>query len=947
MSIKRNVLVGLELIALRLSINELHQEESCLKEQYLSSIGEIVVRTYQISVYFLGAHHVLMCVFPILVESHPQVIDMSPMTPGGIHFMTNALGNDLDGVAGSNTAIANAAGANAAGANAAGANAAAANAASANAAAANAASANAAAANAAGANAAAANAASANAAAANAAGANAAGVNAVGANSLVNSAASNAASASASIAAANGGTGAAAGANAASGAAAGILQPGVVGGAAAAVNSASSGFIGGSTAASNIGSSGGIMKQGANVVKGAGSAKAASVKNEISDDSMKDGYPDVNRDDSDKRNMTNTEESFDNDASKTNELKENIQPGEKTDEGNSGFDVSTGSTASKEGGSEISFDTGKSDDFQMDDSTAQQDSELDGKTTMQFIQTNDEDASGAGSEELKSDRSLENPTIGSNDKTASLQIGNLKESRVENLTSSAAGANEVDSDFVTESDTPESATAIDGHSDETETISDMSENGESRSGEKTTPSYKAHQTGDAIQSDEATRGNRDNPKHKAQVKSKGSKARLSKHLMRSLQKKITAGKKHTVGKKRLHRPMLKSKLKNQPLTIKDHSIQAASQLKNADSKLDNSTEFFIGSAGKHFFKNRKGKLSEFQMINHLNDNAKDINSKHNNTSEFFIIKTNNLTSDEPVSEESLFTKNDSKNEFITGDKKTIVDDLADFQLSDSAKKHLLPGDLDKLAKLHRMLSIAQINSLKKEEPKEVNGMIRTLRPTGTEPSKIPTVKEDHEDAVQEKYRSAIAEALRQIEGVKRSLTDQEDEQDKGKQPQNERYRKAIHEALKEVEAVRKSLLQTSSSSTKLLTNALAISNLANLLRESTNIFNKAYGTISGNYPNVAANMVTGDLISPGTSGLLINPAGSSSSGQGQKLSNAASQKSAKDIYAEIGSPAMVQEENSDKKSLRGNVIAAHMIGKHPGIRTIKETKRQKIGKNKQ
>ena len=843
------------------------------------------------------------------------------MTPGGIHFMTSTPSNNL----GANAANAVAANANAASANAASANAASANAASANAASANAANAVAANANAAGTNAASANAASANAANAVAANANAASANAANAN------AANAAAANANAIAASS-TGAA-------------VQPGAVAGVAVGSKGASNDFIGGKTEASNIGSSGGMMKQGTNVVKGAGSTKATvASKDDISGNGMKDGYPDISTTDNDKRNVTNNEESFDNDTSKKGEQKEakNSQEDQKTDENNSdensGFDASTASSANEDGGSEISFDTTKYDDFQMENSATKEGSKLDGKATMEFNQTQDEDASGAGIEQLNANNSLEEPMIESDDKTASLQLGNLKESKVQDFADSATATSEIDDNFVTESDTQDKGKLKEGEAHENGMDADANENGESRSGGKTSKLHKTLQKGEFIQSDEAIRGNRYKSKGRARLRSKENKAMSYKHLTRPLQRKVKVGKKHAASKKRVHTPIVKLMEKSQPSRIKGNSGKSTSTITAAEAKLSNSTEFFIGNGmGKHAFKNKMEKSSEVRKQNAVKGHAKDVSSKHRNSSEFFLIKTNNLTEAEPTSEESLFTKNDSNNEFITGEKKTIVDDLADFQLSDSAKKHLLPGDLEKLAKLHRMLSMAQINLLKKEKPEEVKGMVRTLKPNGH-------VENVGKGKITGQYRSAINEALKQIEGVRKSLINQEGEQDSGKLPKNGKYRAAIHEALKEVEAVKKSLLQSSSSSTKLLTNALAISNLANLLRESTNIFNKAYGAISKNYPNVAANMVTGDLISPGTSGVLINPAVKTSSQQNQQLPDL-SRKSTKDIYAEIGSPAMVEEENSEKKSLKRHPITTHMNVKHPGIRTIKETKRQQIGKN--
>ena len=869
--------------------------------------------------------------FHVLVESQPQVIDMSPMTPGGIHFMTNTnnLGAATGAAAGVDAASANAAGGAAANANAASANAAGGAAASANAAGGAAANANAASAAAANANAASAAAANANAASAAAANANAANpiaasANAASANAIANSAAVSAANANAI--AASGGTAA-------------VAKPGVIPGAVLASNGAGNDFIGGKTEASNIGSSGGMMKQGTNVVKGAGSAKATvASKDDISGNGMKEGYPDLVTTDSDKRNGTSNEESFDNDSSKIGEQKqakkaqEQKAIDENSNDENSGFDASSASTANEEGGGEISFDTTKDDDFQMENSATNEGSKLDGTATMEFNQTNDDDASGAENEQLKKDKTLEEPMIESDEKTTSLQVGNLKESKVQNYTDSATTASEVDDDFVTESDTQDKANVKEGQSDENGMDSGTNENGESRSGSKTNKSHKTVQKGELIQSDEVIRGNRYKPIHKAHLRGKGNQAMSYKHLARPLQKKLKVGKKHAAGKKRVHTPIAKSTWKNQPSRIKGPSGSSIPTVTATKAKMNSSAEFFIGNGvRKHTFRNKMEKSSDVQMQNTIKGHA-----KHKNSSEFFLIKTNNLTEAEPTNEESLFTRNESKEEFITGAKKTI-DDLADFQLSDSAKKHLLPGDLEKLEKLHRMLSMAQINLLKKEEPQEVKGLVRTLKQKGT-------VGNADKDTIKGQYRGAINEALKQIEGVRKSLINQEGEEDSGKLPKNEQYRAAIHEALKEVEAVKKSLMEPSSSSTKLLTNALAISNLANLLRESTNIFNKAYGAISENYPNVASNMVTGDLISPGTSGVLINPAVKTSSQQNQQLPDVA-RKSTKDIYAEIGSPAMVEEENSEKKSLKRHPINTHIDVKHPGFRTIKETKRQQIGKN--
>jgi len=628
---------------------------------------------------------------------------------------------------------------------------------------------------------------------------------------------------------------------------------------------------------------------------------------------------------------------------------EKAQIDESSGDENSGFDASTSSTANLEENGAISFDTASNDDFKMDKSGEKQESTLDGKAQMQFNQTTEEDDNGAGSGKATADSSIEEPTTQADDKTAALEVGNIKESKVQDF---AAIANEKDDSFVTESDRHEKEipNEVSKYEEESkyEMSSGISENGVSRSGGKKSQWRKAVQKSEAVQSDEALRGNKFKLKRKNRLTLKHNKGLPSRKTLpkkvKPILKKPKLRKKHLAVNKQNHTKAMKSKVKSHQARMKGHSVNGMSKLKDMKAQLNNSTEFFIGNgARKNAYMKATGKSSEFKLPSMLKENAKAVSPKRQNSSEFFIIKTNNLTTGEPQSEESLYTTNSSSNEFITGAKKNIVDDLNDFQLSDSAKKHLLPGDLEKLAKLHQMLSLAQINVLRKEEPQEVKGMVRMLNPKETGKRKYSSGVKKGESTIKGKYRSAINEALKQIEGVRKSLTKQEDDQDKGKQPKNERYRAAIHEALKEVDAVKKSLMQTSSSSTKLLTNAIAISNLANLLQESTNIFNKAYGTISKNYPSVAANMVTGDLISPGTSGVLINPAATSSQ-QSQQFPDAA-RKSTKDVYAEIGSPALVEEQNSDKKSSKGHVIAAHSIGEHPGLRTIKETKRQLITKN--
>ena len=880
--------------------------------------------------------------------------------------MTNTLGKTLEtpvaldatlskvnttDAANANAAAANAvAGVNAAAANAATASAAAANAATSKAGNVNAGNSDSAAANAAAANAAAVNAATANAATANAATANAAAANAATANAAANTAGSTATVNPNSAAAINNAAvGLAAKAGAAAGAQAALATP---------QKSASNDFAGAPEAASSIGSTGGIMNQGSNVAKGGGPAKSkAASKDKISDNDENGSYPDIKDTESDKRNMTNSEESFDNDTIKKVEPKsekvykesKNAQTDESSGDENSGFDASTSSTANLEENGAISFDTTSNDDFKMDEREQKQESTLDGKAQMQFNQTNDEDDNGAGSGKATTDSSVEEPTPEADDKTASLQVGSVKDSKVQDF---AATTTEKDDSFVSESDIHEKepSNEVPKYEDESKNVmsSGISESEVSRAGSKKSQWRKAVQKSESIQSDEALRGNESKLKRKHQLKLKHKKGLTSRKTLlkklKPLQKKPKFGKQYPTGNRRVHTKAMMSQVGHQA-RMKGHSVSRASKLIDTNAKLNNSTEFFIGNrAGKNAYIKATGKSSEFKLPSILKETVKAVSPKHQNSSEFFIIKTNNMTTAEPRSEESLYTTNSSKDEFITGAKKNIVDDLADFQLSDSAKKHLLPGDLEKLAKLHQMLSLAQINLLRKEETQEVKGIVRMLKPKETDKRKYSNDVKIGESGIKGKYRSAINAALKQIEGVRKSLIKQEDEQDKGKQPNNERYRAAIHEALKEVDAVKKSLMQTSSSSTKLLTNAIAISNLANLLQESTNIFNKAYGTISKNYPTVAANMVTGDLISPGTSGVLINPAAATSSQQSQQFPDAA-RKSAKDVYAEIGSPALVEEQNSDKKSSKVHVIDTHSTGEHPELRTIKETKRQLIRKN--
>ena len=900
---------------------------------------------------------------------------MTPMTPGGIQF-TNPATADVHGFTGvglatnagvgtaggavgsaAGTAAGNAVGAgvgNVAGAgagNAAASITAAANAASSNAAAANSAASNAASANAAISNAAAANAAVSNAAAANAAVSNAAaaGMAANGNGGAASAGTANAVPNILGNAAASSGAGSAAKNAAASAAAAAAV--------AAAANPANAAgkieFGAGKTAANNIGNVGGVMKQG---TVSASTAKAvSSSKDKVVTEGGQGGYPDLTDSDGDKR-TTSIEESFDDDVSKKSDSKKTAkEKQEETGSGEgSGLDASTASTAEVEEGSKIQFNSTNNDDFQTaQDGQSQKEDTLDGKATMEFNQTND---SGPGEEETKSIENSpavssgppEEPNVNADDKTTSLEVGNLKEAKVKNFTEGAVSVDNGDGykSFVTNADAKnrsakekspnngedeglntDNEAGTDGKGNEENSPEEKESeeaNAESRTAKKASKHAEKGQTsaevGENIASDEALRGNK--TPVKVRRPSKTTKPR----------KKITL----TRRKELLHKTGI---TKHHSHINRVNKVAAKVKVNKPAEKLSNSSEFFIGNRKniKSDLKKEKDQSQEFFTQRNFGNKVDNVKVRKKNSSEFFLIKTNNLTNTDPANDEEIFTKGKDQTEFFKSPSLKSDKELDDFQLSESARKHLLPGDLEKLSKLHNMLSMAQINFLKKQEPVEENAITRMLGPVASRHQQVQN-RLSREEVVRGKYRDAIHEALTQIEGVRKSLTSQEQQQLKGRQPKNEQYSKAIHEALKEVDSVKKSLMQTTTSS-KALTNALAISNLANLLRESTNIFNKAYGVMHDTLPGsqVAGNMVTGGLLNPGASGVLINPAGAMNNSIKPK-------RPSNDIYAEIGTPATNEDESSEKKSLHTLRIANNFKPKNKGFRTIKEMKRGYIGK---
>ena len=985
------------------------------------------------------------------MDSHEAEVDMTPMTPGGIHFAnaggvveSGGHGVGLPMATGVGTAeLGSLAAATGGGAAKAAAAAAAANAVSANAAAANKAAAGAAAAGASGA----AEATGAIGVAAASEAAKAAGVaGSAGTVGLANSAATSNAVANAITAAnaasANGGAANTAAANAAAANAAAANTANV-----AAAVAAGSEFAKANKQITKVGTVGGVMDKGKNEKAAAAtkSLKEASTA-EVAIENKDDGYPDVDEGDSKKRNMTESDENFDNDGSKmaetgtkeakagTKEAKidKNADAGMKEDAGSkeaeadtkedagakeaeagtrkadgstkeendnetnatesSGLDVSAESTADVEEGSQVKFEKEHDGDFTREKEDKKDGKKLDGNVSMDFSQSNSEgpgeDATGSETEKSGAieDGTTEKPQIDADDKTTSLEAGNLKDADIHNFTDSATVASEDGTNFVADSETGANSPNEDdtvvsediGGMEAAEEIAVGQENGESRSkkiaklkkAKKAKSLAKVIQKGAKIQSEEATKGN--NEFTVKQTLSKVNKKKII-HNKKAFSRKLSGMHSVRVPSRRKIAPTITNARKPLVKTIKrkqQFRKPGMRKFKNrkkfqkkvtTDAKLSNSSEFFISKS--------------------LNKSFSPSQPKPKNTTEFFLIKTNNLSLSDPKSEEERYKKEKGNEEFVMskkiGGKANAL--LDDFQLSDAAKKHLLPGDKETLSKLHRLLSIAQLDLLKKKEPEEENANTRMLkpfksinvRPSGRSVHRRPDSRQNSENKanidenIQAEYRNAIHEALQQIEGVKKSLTKQESQEEKVGKTKNEKYREAIHSALKEVEAVKKSLMQSSSS--KVLANALAISNLANLLRQSTQIFNSVNGYkastasllqpqngVSGD--QVAANIVTGGLLSPGASGVLINPAGTSATtstqqtatDSGSRTTNtlpevAKVHKTTKDIYAEIGTQTMDNEDSdgqneAQKKSTKGQLHVVHEEKK--AFRTIKEMRRR-------
>ncbi len=191
----------------------------------------------------------------------------------------------------------------------------------------------------------------------------------------------------------------------------------------------------------------------------------------------------------------------------------------------------------------------------------------------------------------------------------------------------------------------------------------------------------------------------------------------------------------------------------------------------------------------------------------------------------------------------------------------------------------------------------------------------------------------------------------QIEGIKKTIS-QPKEGGVKDTAKRQKYKQTIHEALAEISGIRKSLMQPGTPQ-KLLATALAVSNLANLLKQSTRLFNSlnsnpkseavraqsvasfspktgGNGEQSAMLPgsNVAASIVTGNLLMPGAGGALLNPAAgimpvihetphiteSSDIVAAKEKSRDKVIKSTKDIYAEIGSSAVDSIEPADTSS---------------------------------
>ena len=839
---------------------------------------------------------------------------------------------------------------------------------------------------------------------------------------------------SANAASANGGAANAAAANAAAANAAAANTAKV-----AAAVAAGSEFATANKQVAKVGTVGGVMDKGKNEKAAAAtkSLKKASTS-EFAVENKDDGYPDVDEGGSKKRNMTESDENFDNDGSKKAETDTKVAEGGKTEaktgtnadaaekageagtnedarakeakagtkkadgstkeesdnETNatesSGLDVSAESTANVEEGSEVKFEKENDGDFTREKEDKKDAKKLDGNVSMDFSQSNSEgpgeDATGAETEKsgASEDGTTEKPQIDADDKTTSLEAGNLKDAEVQNFTDSATVASEDGTNFVADGETGENSPNDDdtvvsediGGMEAAEEIAVGQENGESRSkkiaklkkAKKAKSLAKGIQKGAKIQSEEATKGNNEFTVN--QNLSKVSKKKII-HNKKAFSRKLSGMHSVRVPSRRkiaptvtkARKPLFKTTNRKQqfrkPGTRKLKNRSNFQKKVTTDPKLSNSSEFFISKS--------------------LNKSFSRSQPKPKNTTEFFLIKTNNLSLSDPKSEEDSYGKEKENVDFVMSKKlggktNTLLDD---FQLSDAAKKHLLPGDKETLSKLHRLLSIAQLDLLKKKEPEEENANTRMLkpfksvsvRPSGRSMHRRPELRKNSENKantdenIQVEYRNAIHEALQQIEGVKKSLTKQESQEEKVGQTKYEKYREAIHSALKEVEAVKKSLMQSSSS--KVLANALAISNLANLLRQSTQIFNSVNGYKPGTASllqtgvpgdQVTANIVTGGLLSPGASGVLINPAGTSATTSTQQTATdlgsrttntlpevAKVHKSTKDIYAEIGTQTMDNEDSdgqneAQKKSTNGQLHVVHEEKK--AFRTIKEMRRR-------